>query len=699
MKFTHYLYIVPLVVLAACSSEKGDTLDTSANHPNGAIQLSAGLVEGGSTANMRAGVEDNHANHLPLTNGIKLALRVSGKWTGHDPVNVVKSTTATVGATTGDDNKHNVLSYNPTLYWDDFGTADPANASTGRTDGLTIYGVAVNSASANAPAPTDAQWTSGFPWELDADQSSGIGAKDLLISNNVKSGTEDGTYKFADKAAGKLLEFRHAMSKITVNLTAGSGFSSGFSSSEVKLVNKEGAYTETDSWCYTEGTVKITDCTPTKTESSKKVITMANATVTPGNHATKEALVFPGSAFEGDNAIIARINADNNIYYVTAEKIRTAIDGVNHTTAGAYLTEAGKNYIINVTVNKTDIDVTATVTNWITVNADVVEPIININADWGVAGADNLNKESFSFYRSESLNNGYIGTPVNSYLPEESVVSYASSVWSMSPTLYWPNHNTHYQFRGVWPKTVTTTGDVTNPRVESVTPDATTYQVIKVKNVAYDDETFPSDLMIGRPEIDASTLCTSTDHTAKSLYNDGICATEGKINLNFQYMMSQVEVKLTTNDAVDATDAVDLTNVKVEIVEAYTSGNVKLGDREILFTNENTKSNYIMSKVGDDVTHCLDAIVPQSLEGVKFKITVYDTKGTNDTSDDTVDDIYFADVKPIKATGSTALVAPNGKWENGKHYVYNLKLLKTKVEVVATLTDWKTVDATENIWF
>ena len=703
MKFTHYLYIVPLVVLAACSSEKGDTLDTSANHPNGAIQLSAGLVEGGSTANMRAGGDRENATHdgvhQELTEGIKLALQVSGKWkkTADGAAEVVtKNSTGVIGGETTSPTDHSVVNFtgNNILYWDDFGTADPANVSAGRAEGLIIYGAAVNDKTANAPTVSSYE---ALTWTLDADQTSGIGAKDLLISNNVKGDKvtnkelDTGTYKFDEKDYGKLLIFTHAMSKITVNLKADEGFNGSFTTTDVWLQNIEGANpADNASWAFTKGTVNITDGTVTKTESTQKVIKMSQAAIaSSGYTVTKEALVMPQREFTADGAIIARVNADGNIYYVKAKEIRDKINELGLKTEEQYLTKPGYNYIINVNVNKTKIEVTATVTNWSEVESAEVTPEINISADWGdtPTGAATLSKTDFSFYRSISLDSGYgveeTGSPT--YYAEESVVSYASSAWSMSPTLYWPNHNTHYQFRGVWPKTVTTTGDVADPRVESVSEGA--YQVIKVKNVAYSANTFPSDLMIGRPEIPASTLCTSTDHTKVSLYNVGICATEGKINLNFQYMMSQVEVKLTTNPG--ATDAVDLTNVQVEIVGAYTSGNVKLGDREILFIDsENIKPNYTMHTVGDDVTHCWDAIVPQSLDGVKFKITL--TNG----------DIYFADVAPIKVTGSTTvLIAPNGKWENGKHYVYNLKLLKTKVEVAATLTDWKTVDATENIWF
>ena len=51
----------------------------------------------------------------------------------------------------------------------------------------------------------------------------------------------------------------------------------------------------------------------------------------------------------------------------------------------------------------------------------------------------------------------------------------------------------------------------------------------------------------------------------------------------------------------------------------------------------------------------------------------------------------------MKADG-TGLVAPIGKWESGVHYRYSLKLTKSEIKVSATITDWKTVDAAEDVW-
>ena len=720
MKHIHYLYIAALTFLIACSSEERITTDSNED-PSGPIKLSAGIVEGNIKATTRSGAEDNHANHQALTSDTKLALRVSGTWTGHgeSPYAVVKTTTATVGAETSSGSKHNSLTYSPLLYWDDYGSADPANATTGRTEGLTIYGAAING---KTIAPSVSDWTA-LSWTLPANQTASESTpadKDLLISNNIKAGTGDGTYKFDSRTSGKLLEFTHALSKITVNLNANNGFTDGVFASdpEVKLTSNN-ASTSYAEWAYTTGTINITTGA-VSSQSNPAVITMWQAVSAPdGYDITKEALVMPGSQFSADDAIIARINADGNIYYVTAEKIRTAISA-SHASEGAYSTEAGKNYIINVTVNKTDIVVTATVANWTNISADEVAPVINVSGDLGGSAVISADK-TFSFYRSSfpNINLGYSydeSLKENNYYKEESVLGYTHSTttWTMSPVLYWPNHNTHYQFRAVWPRTVTTTtGDEDKPRVVREVPVGQTseYQLIKVHNEAYTPDHFPSDLMIARPDVpNGYQNCGNNEvgHQKVNLYTNGICAREGTINLKFKYMMAQVEVILTTTDT--DYDKVKLDGAIVELVNVHKTGSVKLGDMEVITTGTSPLSNPVLNTFGDYTldynstsTHYHSAIVPQPLTfstpladgNLKFRIKIMNAAG------DAVDDIYYADIKPIsvKVTGSSDAAAPVTNWESGKHYVYTLHLSKTEIKVTASLANWTEVTASQTVWF
>lgn len=736
MKYIHYLYIGAFTFLIACSSEERITTDSN-EEPSGPIELSAGIAEGNSKATTRTGAEDHHTTpgHQTFTSDTKIALRVSGTWTGHgeSPYTVVKTTTATVGAETSSGSKHNSLTCSPLLYWDDYGSADPANSTTGRTTGLTIYGAAVNG---QTSVPTDlstidgvttASAWEGLSWTLPADQSSGWSTKDLLISNNI-SGDNGATYQndygrylFDQRTLGKLLEFKHAMSKITVVLTAGAGFIDKNSDDlvdftndpEVLLTSNVANSSTNPEWACTKGNVNITSggVTLTGTSGDPAVITMGQASST-GHVVTKEALVMPGSQFTADDAIIARINADGNIYYVTAKNIRAKIAG------DTKMTEAGKNYIINVTVNKTDIVVTATVANWTNISADEVAPVINVSGDLGgssVISSDN----TFSFYRSSipSGDWGYSNDESlieNNYYKEESILSYnhSTTIWTMSPVLYWPNHNTHYHFRAVWPRTViTTTGDEGSPRVVEGVLGGLPYQLIDVHNEAYKSSQFPSDLMIARPDVpNEYQNCGNNEagHLKVNLYTNGICAREGTINLKFKYMMSQVEVILTTTDT--DYDKVKLDGAIVELVNVHKTGSVKLGSMEVVTTGTSPLSDPVRDTFGDYTLdynstskHYHSAIVPQPLTfstpladgNLKFRIKIMNAAG------DAVDDIYYADIKPIsvKVTGSSDAAAPVTNWESGKHYVYTLHLSKTEIKVTATLANWTEVTASQTIWF
>lgn len=741
-----------LGLLTACRDDV--TPPYSVGEADNAITLRAGISEGGEgvaavparngVRRIASGAEDNHTTpgHVNFTSGTQLRLRVDGTWTGHDPSSVSKTTTATTGKETGSDNLHNVVKFTDAerLYWDDYGTADPGNKTTGRAEGLTIYGVAVNGVTT---APTVSDWAS-LSWTLSADQSQASvwGKEDLLISNNIKA-DKDGTLKFDDlyptpqSGVSNIIEFTHAMSKITINLIAGEGFpTTGVGETakkfgaEPEVVLTSNLYGETSKteWAYTKGTVNVITGAVSSPNTLAAITTITTKTDDAEFTVIKEALVMPGSTF-ADNAQVLSILADGNRYYVSSEKIRAAIDAA--ITAGkhlnSYTTQPGKNYVFKVIVNKTGIDVTATIKNWEDVTADPVTPIINFSGCYGQEGTNFA--KGFTLYRSKTVTGSYIDGLTEG---NTSTVSYGTT-YTMSPQLYWPDHQTHYFFRGVWPMVKTTDG----PATGNVKANA-----IEITNVAYAQGKYPSDLMIGMPRKADGTF----DETCKAGHGvDGICATdalegathsnEGLIHLNFQYTMSQVEVELQTvtgNAAVNINE-----NTVVELVNVYNSGEVKLSDESI--TTSGDKGSYTLNNVVGENLKRHSAIVPQALTyttagtttNLRFKITVtnndavlyadadeYNTdKGytstdpeyctdfsslTNEqkTKTPATTDIYYADVNPILKSGSTTeKIAPNGKWESGVHYKYILTLSKTAVNVTATIKDWVTVTANDNVWF
>ena len=750
MKIRHNIYLIgtTLALLTSCSSEDGVAPVYTVGEANNAIVLNAGLSD---KKPVTRAYDENHTNtngditHKTFVPGTKLLLRVDGTWTGHqvngvDAPLISQKTVATAGSEitlTGEDEAtHNSINeYNPVLYWDDYGTADPANKGTGkgREAGLTIYGVAVNDKNATdfdeITKVTDWEniaWNVGEPTagQIATQRTNGIFAKDLLTSNNIRSTTGgDGTLKFDDIFDGdddtkpsNLLEFTHAMTKVRVELTAGVSFSTGFAAA-----GTAGAPEVTLQDFYYKGKVDV----ETKKSEPIKIDNEVPATADIDMHrfddgtvvrnAYFEALVFPGRVL-ADNDVILSFSADGNNFDVTAKNICDKMPEADKTMLQA--TE----YILKITVNKTDIDVEATIVEWTPVTAAPEEPKINITDTYGDTGTDF--GKGFDFFLSANKKGSYLLSG------SHSAVTFADSKYTMTDQLYWPNHSIHYFFRGTWP--LLGTSDQTNinnayipsAKVRDTTEPVST--VIDIENVAYTEGTYPSDLMLAIPHSKDDECDNKHERDECSAHNKnvetyGICATEGKIRMNFHYMMSQVEVELrsvTGNGAVNIDE-----NTVVEIVNVYNTGTVKMEDGSI--TTSGAPDNYTLAKVSGEAYKMFrkSAIVPQMLTysepgaetNMRFKITVTNNDAVYYTAEDAeviseekqvgdikfpaTTDVYYADIQPIKKQGTEDLVAPDSEWESGMHYKYVLTLSKTKINVTATLTDWQTVYAEGNIWF
>ncbi len=758
--------ILSLLVLSGCSSDNEHfyTVGTDDNQ----IVLTMGVDNSPNAlgAGTRTRAEGDGANTVtPFTRngtspsyssliaGTKIRMRVEGKWN----TDLVKFTDCTTQAAADDATYNAISDYSPMLYWDDFGTADPNNKEN-REAGLAIYAVAVNGVTTapglnntNSEGGTisDDKWGSHmgaanlFEWntedknESESMSSSGddlILKKDLIVSNNISKTTaaSPGNLTFDEHTKIKYhkedwddnqsrLIFKHVFSKITFKLKAAHGFADyKFKSIPTVTLTRSKMHETNDGYCYVDGNVNVKKCEAKISSSpTPKVVTakLTNVT-TEGNFqvVTKEVIVYPGTPICTNSStlsddIVAQVNADGNIYYIKADKIVDAIRAAfkNESDDVRLETKAGYNYVFNITVNKTGINVSATVEDWLYVSSSVYEPKIDITVGDEFGGSGNADMaDGFSFYRkmdgegtkySSSFTDG---TGSDTYYKEETTVTLsgteAKKQGSFGTPLYWPDHQTHYHFRGVYPRTGAPSA-VGSPSVVDVQKDEDApFQGIHVNNCAYNSNktSFPSNLLIGAPEIKSGTMCGNKDHISPTEQVDmsehGICAREGAINMNFRYMMSQVVVNLSTSDE-GSTDRVNIDgNTKVEIENACRDGWIDIHTRAIGKFGE--YRGYKMNTVTGKDTQRHDAIVPQLLTGsgitnLVFKITVKDNNGN-------VTDIYRATVKDIPVyvadangthTGSPESIT---KWEAGKKYIYNLKVTKTQISITATITDWET---------
>ena len=154
--------------------------------------------------------------------------------------------------------------------------------------------------------------------------------------------------------------------------------------------------------------------------------------------------------------------------------------------------------------------------------------------------------------------------------------------------------------------------------------------------------------------------------------------------------MSKLEVRLKSSDPSDA-NYVDLSDIKVEIVGGYYQGRIAMVSGIHLDFDVSEKADYQLhvkeaSAESGYKNTTLDAVVPQVLsDDVYFKITVYNATGK---------DIYTKQINTIKDSEGSII----NEWKPGEHYIYSLKITKSEIFVTATLTDWKTVDSSEDIW-
>lgn len=694
MQIKSIILLTATLAFAACSDDVTHGDKFTVGDADNAINLSIGVQSSPTALQSRA-----LAGHYAMQENTAINLYVEGDWThSGTTTNIVKK--STYRAVKDDDADNiNAIKWKSRehLYWDDFGTADPDNTAN-RAKGLGILAVAIDGIEGTSIVNLGGliDWDS-FTVACDLESNKGtfevVGGKkflrqDILIANNlydeadVTSPQKRYTFdeqKGSDPAESRL-DFKHVLSKITFNITAGNGFNGIFSYEPNITLTRNKTGESNAEWCYKKGSIDIKTATATHDSSDPGTVELNTITSSSGNF-TESAVIYPGSNFGSDNDIIARINADFNIYYVTAAQIRAAINalGASHEHSGNYTTLAGYHYIFNVTLNKTDIVVTATITDWNTVEAatEIPEILPMATITWDTGGGTAADLKEFEFYSSTSKDSNYedLATAKCSAGADGSTKWTFYDVGDVVTKLYWPSHDTHLFFRGVSPKSTT----ITNNRE------------IAISNIQYTSGNSASNLLIGMPEITSGTMCDNPDHTHVDMSAYGICARKEPINLNFRYMMSQVEVHLATTTGDDAVAIGE--NTVVQLEKIYSSGIVALGTRQVSVSGSTgiytLDKDVVETDADKQKLQRRSAIVPQSIgDDVRFKITV--------TNADTSTDVYYAQVNQIKENGTSSYIT---EWEAGKHYIYTLTLKKTGLSVTATITDWTTITGSDEIWF
>lgn len=664
-----YIMFSSLLAVYGCSSEENNDPFYSEQHP---IELGVGI----ETPQSRAVTDGTGKTLKAFTSptDIWMVMKSDYEALGSELDFKGEKTTkycVTMG-TTGDkvtDKEENEVGFDISdlRYWDDIHA---------RSSRLSVWALTVPNKQSTALWSSTSAWSTSAAattkdWTITTAQTATtVTGEDLCFSNNKadysSASGSDARMKFNPTESkfdkGQLI-FYHALTKITINLVEGAGFNN----SSIEDFNIDNGVTLNG--FNLSGTFNVAQGEFTS-QTGPAATTMACGDKTATGY-TLEALVMPGRNLSTTLADAVVFSIDKNRYTVSNETLLKALrDKPDNGIDSDWTTmEAGKNYVFTFNIKMTDIKVTATVAKWDDLEGTNYSPLINITQVYGHTASEDectdLINNGFTFYRSTTKYGGYT---------DESTVTYADGTYTLTPKRYWPNHQIHYFFRGVYP-----TGTA-----------ITDSKKIEVANGAYNKDTSPSNIMLGYPR---NTNGTPDESCKVHSGTEGICATEGNIRMNFQYAMSQVEVNLSTNTTEDAKNKVIFdTNTTVEIIGGYNSGYILLENGASDFTGKTTANHTMALVAGTDYKTFHDAIIPQSLEGLKFRITVTDTDGKQDKYETVLG------IKEIEVTkgGTKSKIS---EWQPGKKYIYNLYITKTGIKVTATIKDWETVTSDSNhIW-
>ncbi len=477
----------------------------------------------------------------------------------------------------------------------------------------------------------------------------------------------------SSETAGKFdqghLIFKHALTKYTINLTEGAGFSNSIETDFAFTNNTENVALLNFP---TKGSFDLSTATWTISERND-VKNLPEITDAEHNGKTKtrtlQALSLPGyDLVEDPTANALRFTIDYNEYVVTKEQIQKKIaewaeaNNKTETTAKEFHKFVqGYHYVINITVGKKAIDnITAEIVDWETVetnsitaeNAYITMNLEDRGSSSKIEKYTKSKQDNFDIYRAEqkatdivTSNEGFqdfyawktgyttdgkatpswIGKKINEEISE------TDGEWSTG--WFWPDNKTAYHFRVAG----NDSNKNDNPTVNKDETDGDYYTIaagsIDGTTTKNSDEVYYNDFIWGAPFADVTDaykfVYTTTDGfalngTTKQIYH-AIGATKQTINMMLFHMTSQIFVNVTTSLDSDPSHVVlnDVTNdTKVEILRFYDNGKVLMGNGREMVTGDHledaqeiTHTGYTAGTAEDPaITTFSYGMVPQTLD-------------------------------------------------------------------------------------
>ncbi len=689
------LTLAALLVASACTSDIKDDIENIDPSSKTAISFS---VEENHTPMTRAG----------FTASTKIAMRIKSE---NGTAAKYTRTVATASAAASGKEYSDISTDGAYIrYWDD---------AFGRAAMLSVFAIAVPEKTnvTNNGVTVENKLTSGgdgwftespenekINWVVSTEQTAAtLANEDLTYSNNIQDGGHDGVYRYdftnekypvyssnledgqmqfrlrddADVTGpGKFdkghLIFKHAMSRITVNLVKGDGFETapfafdGESNVQVLNVPVSGNLDlKTGTW---------SPVTPGNIDKMAVITTAAGATyslmaqILPDYEISKTATT---------NMLTFTI--DNNRYYITQAQMYDALknaSGMNKKDADKIIMEQGLNYNFQITVGKTQVmNVTAVVEPWVEVTSANFNPSnarITLNSIY-----DSQSHEAstdFDLYRlldeSPTITDDYEGKNWDGNYTDKASSLTANGNGGWDTDWYFESNKSYYHFRTVDENTTIET---------TPTKD---YFVITAGDAESTDPHW------GAPMTQEPVYDTAKGY--EDALSPAIGASSDNINITDQHMMSKVIVKLQTTDGADK---VNFAGSKVYITQIHTEGQVQMGNGLVTPTGTPGQLEMVSNAAGTQFTY---AVVPQGL-----------VRGSND--DDYVgitivtgDNNQYYIVKKLSEIVATTVDneknqtqgAAITRWYPGHTYEYTFTLKKAKIDkITCTVQGWVNIVA------
>lgn len=769
--FYRTLPVLALCALASCSEDASESIVSNVNNE---------VIDGRELIALSG--DDNAVTRAAagFTADTRVEMRIKAEAAGRNPRYTEAVATAKAIENASDLSSLEYIS-GKERYWDD---------AFGRESKLTIYAFAIPGQT-NAALPqlskegftvvdanTNSNWSRGddyttVTWSVNTEQTDETMKTDnLTYSNNISENGKGGRYsnvynttenkwdskdfedgqlvwvaKEAGSTTGKFdkghLVFNHALAWIEINLKEGTGFNNTSNADFKWSKNKTFAGVSqniTLKGFYTSGTFDVAKGEWVNDENTQLIsndITQMNETTksTPDAQTTRQlnAYVLPGNNLFTTESNVVEFEIDNAKYYVTGKQIAEAVRKFyENEQESAYknftIIEAGKHYVINLSVGKKSIDrITAAIVDWEEVNssdAKAQNTYPTFTFDDRTARLNESGAAKFNIYRAAKIANNYIDglTAANyDWASGYTTDGAATKEWDSENNLwktnwFWEDNLTYYHFRAAgYDENTTGTPSVT---IEANTATGDYFE-IKAGEISKTGSEY-KDWLWGAPFKASTGLLTYSseygfDNTSGDNHQiaQAIGSTTSDINMKLFHITSQIKVNVITKDEKDASRVIlkkDDKLTKVEILNFLPTGTVLMGTGLVSATG-NTRTTEVEMTAGTYTagTNTAGAKVEGYTYGMVPQVLSW-TGGTIGIRITTPDNNQYL-VKDLSAC--TATVATNSlanpytekddkghdiitAWYPGFQYTYNITVKKTGIErITAAVVGWEIVEGTD----